>query len=103
MKCDLNAEMEVILGIYRCEQFTSLLEDIFELVMLYNVDETNDWVKDVVGEIDTRDVRLARTAYLISRLADNHHRLLRKVHQLAPGFWKRAEQVIKKEKLCLNN
>lgn len=95
MKCDFNDEMSKILGIYRCDRFIELIEDIYEIVRLYNVDEVEDWVADTVGWEDVRNVRLARTAYLLSKLADRHHRWLRSVNRAAPGFWKRAEKFTK--------
>lgn len=96
-----NKEMSEILGIYNCDKFIQLIEDIHELVVLYNVDDNDDWVRDIVGEDNTRNVRLARTAILLSRLADNHHRLLRRIHRVAPGFWQRAEKLTKT--LALND
>jgi len=90
---DFNADMEKILGIYRCDQLISLFEDFYEIITLYNVDQCNDWVRDRVGDGDVRSVRLARTAYLLSRLAHGHADLLKRVKRAAPGFWQRAEKL----------
>lgn len=93
---DFNEEMSKIMGIYNCDKFIQLIEDIYEIILLYDVDEDVDWVKDKVGEEDLRDVRIARTAYLLSRLADHHANHLKKVHRAAPGFWHRAEKISQK-------
>lgn len=98
---DFNDEMSKILGIYNCEKFIKLLEDVYELVLLYNVDESSDWVGSIVAHDDVRDVRLARTAYLLSRLAYNHADDLKRVKRVAPGFHQRAERLTKT--LALND
>jgi hypothetical protein len=89
---DFEEEMGKVLGIYRCDQLISLFEDFFEIVKLYNVDETDDWVKDVVAEDDVRNVRLIRTVYLLSKLAHNHSDMLKRVKRVAPGLWQRMEK-----------
>ena len=89
---DLNSDIEKILGIYRRDQLISFFYDTAEIIRLYNVTEDDDWVKDIVGEQDVRNVRLARTALLLSKLAHNHADLLKKVKRTAPGFWQRAER-----------
>lgn len=94
---NLNSDMEKILGIYRCDQLISLFEDFYEIVYLYNVDESNDWVRDVIDDCDLRSVRLARTAYLLSRLAHGHSDLLKRVKRVAPGFWQKAEKLTHKK------
>lgn len=95
MMNDFNEDMSKILGIYNCEKFTQLLEDIYELVVLYNVDESDDWVSDIVGDSNTREIRLARTCYLLSRLSERHANTLKRVNRVAPAFWQRAEKLTK--------
>ena len=90
---DYNEEIGRILGIYNCDKFVQLIEDIYEIAVLYDVDASNDWVRDIVGEANTQSVRLARTAYLLSRLAHHHADSLKKVKRSAPGFFQRAEKL----------
>jgi hypothetical protein len=92
---DYNEEMSKILGIYNLPKFLELIEDIYEIVHLYNVDESDDWVKDVVGNDSVRDIRLCRTAFLLSKLAHRHADSLKHVKRKAPGFWQRAEKLTK--------
>lgn len=89
---DLNSDIEKIIGIYKCDQLISFFYDTSEILKLYDVTDENDWVRDIVGEQDVRNVRIARTAFLLSRLAHNHADLLKKVKRVAPGFWQRAEK-----------
>jgi hypothetical protein len=91
MKWDPNEEMSKILGIYNCDKFIELIKDMFEICYLYNVDPSDDWVKDVVGD-EVISVRQARTAFLLSKLAYNHANTLKQVNRAAPGFWQRAEK-----------
>ena len=90
---DFNDEMGKVLGIYNCEKFIELIEDIYEIVLLYDVDEKEDWVRDRVGEINLKDVRIARTAFLLSRLADRHANALKRVHRAAPALWQKMERL----------
>ena len=89
---DLNSDIEKILGVYRCDQLISFFYDTAEIIKLYNVTDEDDWVRDIVGEHDVKNVRMARTAFLLSRIAHNHADLLKKVKRIAPGFWQRAER-----------
>jgi len=93
---DYNEEMSKILSIYRCDKFVQLIEDIYEIVRLYNVDEVEDWVADVVGWENVKDIRLARTAFLLSKLAHHHADTLKRVKRCAPGFHQKAEKLTKK-------
>lgn len=51
---------------------SAFLRDIIPLFELYDVEQEDDWVADAVGDEDTRNVRLIRTVYLISRIAEFH-------------------------------
>ena len=92
---NVEADMGKILAIYNCDKFIELLEDIYELVLLYNVDESDDWVKDAVGEQDTRSVRQIRTAYLLAKLAHHHADSLKRVKRVAPGLHQQLEKISK--------
>lgn len=100
MKLHANQEISKILGIYTCDKFIELIEDCYEIFHLYNVDDTDDWVKDIVGDHDIRNVRLCRTAILLSKLADKHANLLKRINRSCPGFWQRVQQ--QQQKLLLD-
>lgn len=54
------------------QQMCNFLRDIIPLFELYDVEDENDWVLDAVGEANERNVRLIRSIYLISRIAEFH-------------------------------
>lgn len=71
-KKTVEQEIEAFLQSWGCDEMTRFLRDIIPLFELYDVEEENDWVKDAVGEEDERNVRLIRTVYLMSKIAENH-------------------------------
>jgi Holliday junction resolvase RusA-like endonuclease len=89
----INDKARGILEIFGPEQLIKFAEDVSELYTLYDVDEKDDWVAKEVGEENTREVRLARTAYLLSMISDTHGKLLDKINRKFPGFWKDAERI----------
>lgn len=68
----LEDEINEFLAYWDCEQMQSFIRDIMPLCELYDVEAETDWVADAVGQDDERNVRLLRTVYLLSRLAENH-------------------------------
>lgn len=71
-KKTIEDEIIEFLNTWGSDEMSSFLRDISPLFELYDVDEENDWVKDIVGEEDERNVRLIRTVYLVSRIAEFH-------------------------------
>lgn len=75
-----------------CKHMIAFLRDIIPLFELYDVEDEDDWVKDAVGEEDERNVRLVRTVYLMSKIAEFH---AGKLCSLKIGFkdlWQRMEK-----------
>ena len=68
----LDDQMNSFLDLWDCNQMTAFLRDIIPLFQLYDVDDENDWVRDAVGKDDEQTVRIIRTIYLISRIAEFH-------------------------------
>ena len=89
----VNEKARGILQIFGPERLMSLVNDIWELFELYDVDEEDDWVANKVGEENVREVRLARTAYLLSLVAANHGKAFEKIQKKFPDFWKDAERI----------
>lgn len=48
------------------------MRDIIPLFELYDVEDEDDWVENAVGKENERNVRLVRTVYLVSRIAEFH-------------------------------
>lgn len=68
----IEEEIELFLEIWGCKEMVSFLKDIIPLFELYDVDEEEDWVRDKVGEDNLKNVRLIRTVYLMSKIAETH-------------------------------
>jgi hypothetical protein len=71
-KKDLEQEINDFLEYWDGNQMSAFLRDIGALFELYDVDEEDDWVADAVGDENTQNVRLIRTVYLVSRIAEFH-------------------------------
>ena len=71
-KKSIEDEINEALNFWGVDQMTSLLDDLVEIYRLYDVDEDYDWVVDKVGEENHVSIRLIRTVYLISKLANKH-------------------------------
>lgn len=72
MKNSIENQINQALELWDCKRQIAFLEDIIPMLELYDVDEDDDWVKNAVGESNERNVRLIRTIYLISKIAENH-------------------------------
>jgi len=87
---ELNGFLELWGGV----EMTSFLEDIIPLMELFDVDETDDWVLDAVGPEHIHTIRIARSIYLISKIAENHSPRLCSLKVKFPGLWKRMEKTL---------
>lgn len=68
----IEEEINDALGIWDAPQLTAFIRDIIPLFELYDVEDESDWVAEAVGEENERNVRLIRTVYLLSRIAEFH-------------------------------
>lgn len=91
-KKTLEEEINNFLDVWDCEQLCSFLKDIIPLFELYDVEDEDDWVKDAVGEEDERNVRLIRTVYLVSRIAEFHASKLCTIKINFKDIYKRMEK-----------
>jgi hypothetical protein len=77
-KKTIQQEINQFLVTWDCKQQMAFLRDIIPLFELYDVDDEENWVRDSVGADQENDIRLIRTVYLVSRIAEFHAgRLLR--------------------------
>lgn len=74
MKKKLNLEKEIndFLEYWDCNQMSAFLRDFIPLFELYDIEEDNDWIANIVGKESADTVRLIRTVYLISKIAESH-------------------------------
>lgn len=72
--------------------FKLMLKDLVYIYELYDVDDEDNWLKDAVGEEDEINVRIIRTVYLMSRIAENHGSLLIAFKARFPKLWEKIEK-----------
>lgn len=89
----LESEINKFLESWGSKEMTSFLHDIIPLFELYDVDEEDDWVRDAVGESNLQNVRLIRTVYLMSRIAEFHAGKLCIINMNFKNLWKRMQCV----------
>lgn len=89
----LSDDVNGILEIFGPDDLTNFLRITWELYDLYGRDEEGDWVEDSVGIENVDEVRLARTAYILSALADMFSKPMVKINRRYPGFHKLAEKL----------
>lgn len=92
-KKSLEQEINEFLEKWNSDELCKFFHNIIPLVELFNVDEDNDWVKDIVGEENEQNVRLIRTVYLLSRIADFHAAILSGTKVQFKDLYKRMEKV----------
>lgn len=93
-KKTLEEDINEFLDAWDCNQIISFLKDIFPLFQLYDVDDKNDWVEKEVGgdEENIRTVRLIRTVYLVSKIAEFHAGKLCSIKINFKDIYKRMEK-----------
>jgi len=94
MKQKKTIEDEIIdfLHLWDSDCMSNFLRDIIPLIELYDADEENDWVRDAVGEENERNVRIIRTVYLLSRIAENHSGKICRIKLEFKKLWERLEK-----------
>lgn len=93
-KKTIEQEVNEFLEIWGAKELVSFMKDLIPLFELYDVDENDDWVRDQVGELDERNVRLIRTVYLMSYIAEQYAGKLCSVSVRFKNLWKRLERQI---------
>ena len=97
VKKTIEEEINEALNIIGCKGIISFLRDIIPMFELYDISDESDWVRDQVGEEDERNVRLIRTVYLMSRIAETHTSMLLNLKTRHPKLWEK----IRKQVDCL--
>ena len=92
IKKSIEDEINSFLNHFEVEGIADFLMDVLPLIELYNVDDENDWVRDKVGEDQARDIRLIRTAYLLSRVCHFHAGKLLSINVKHRDLWKKMEK-----------
>ena len=93
MKKTLEQELAEMLEDFPAKELIELLRNIAPMWKLFDVDDDRDWVVDEVGEENEGNVRILRSFYLVSKLADNCAALLCRIKFRHGGLWKRMEKI----------
>ena len=89
----LQQEINEFLEIFDVNTLISFLECTIPLTELYDVEENADWVEDYVGKDQVSTIRMIRTVYLISKLAEKSGGKLAMVKVRFPNLWRRLEKI----------
>lgn len=91
-KKTLEEEINEFFKICHADKLCSFLRDIIPLFELYDVADEGDWVRDEVGEENEANIRLIRTAYLMSRIAEFHGGMLISIKCQLKDLYRRMEK-----------
>lgn len=93
-KKSLEEEINEFLNDWDFRSLTNFLRDIIPLFELYDVEDEDDWVEKAVGgdAENVRTVRLIRTVYLVSRIAEFHAGKLCSINIKYKNIWKKMEK-----------
>ena len=94
IKNSIEEQINNALDFWNCEKQIDFLRDIIPLFELYDVEDESDWVKDAVGEENERNVRLIRTVYLVSKIAESHAGVLASFKMKFPNLYRKMEKFI---------
>lgn len=92
-KPSLQDEIIAFYDLWNGDTLCDFLRDTIELFSLYDMDDESDWVADEVGDENVRNVRLVRTVYLMSRIAEKHAGKLARVKSEFKALHKRMEKL----------
>ena len=91
-KKSIEEDINLFLEKWDCERLTSFLRDVTPLLELYDVEDEDDWLEEGLGKEGARNVRLIRTVYLVSRIAEFHAGTLCSLRMNFPKMWERMER-----------
>ncbi len=71
----------------------NFIRDTIPLFELYDADEEADWVEKKVGKENTQNVRIIRTIYLISEIAEMYAGKFCTIKMKCPKLWQKMEEL----------
>lgn len=89
---NIEEEINDFMDTWSLDNHVEFMYALIELYKLYDVDVDDDWLAKLVGADDTRNTRLLRTVYLMSKMADFHAGKLCMLNVKYKGLWKRMEK-----------
>lgn len=101
----IEKEINDFLEDWDIRYLTTFLKDVIPLLELYDVEKEDDWVVKEVGgdEMHVLTVRLVRTVYLVSRIAEFHAGKLSSIKVNFNNLWKRMEKEVDTPSITTEN
>lgn len=90
-KKTLEEQIESFLELWTMDHQVAFLKDIMPLFELFFVEGEEDWVEIKVGKENMVNVRLIRTVYIMSRIADQYTGRLAQVKANFPDLYRQME------------
>lgn len=90
----INEQAKGILQIFGPHELMEFITDVQDLFELYDLDEEQDRLLDEEYSGNLREIRLARTAITLSKVADKHCKAFKKINSRYPDFWKKCHHAI---------
>ena len=91
----IEEHINLAINTWGFKDLSSFMDDIIPLVQLFDFDKNNDWLlKDLIPE-DRNNVRLIRSMYIISKIAENHAGNLVKFKATLPKLYLKLEEAVK--------
>lgn len=91
----VEEEINAFLNVYGPETFKLFLKDVEPLYDLYNSVDDEEWIEECEGVAEINDIRLIRSVYLMSKVADLHALDLAKMKSNFRGLWIRMTKEAK--------
>ena len=93
-KKTIEDQIQEAVDFWGIDEMIKFLKDVIRIYELYDVEVDDDWVQREVGD-EFQTVRLIRTVYLLSVLAENHAGKLCSFSLKFPKLFKKMENEIK--------
>lgn len=98
---DIKDEINDMIKVVHSDCLNAFFSELYELFRLFDVDEKDDWVRDLVGVDNMQVVRIVRGCYIVSRMSEKFSSKFSQVRQHFPEFHKRLEEYVKNEEKIL--
>lgn len=96
-KSTLEDDINKFLEIWGVDDMLDFIRELGSVYELYDVNEDDDWVTNKVGKENESNVRIVRTVYIISRMAEMFSGKLCVTKMNLPLLHKRLEEAALKE------
>jgi hypothetical protein len=91
-KKPIEEEIMSVIEEWGTDSMMNFIIELDDFFSIYDVDEDDDWIKKAVGDSNFHEVRIIRTVYLLSRLAENYSGKLCLIKLRHPNLWNRLEE-----------